>query len=472
MSQRFGFLIDTSNGSLLFSFANRIYFLQLADFFFEASSDRFNFTDINVSSRENGAINQIRGCQFICDSVQVVPRVNVLMVNTQNAKRIISLSNLRDFGTSEDFGHSWSTIVFPGGASNRGIAGDVATDRDGNIFYAWPTFNNFVRLRISTDGGNSFEDIQDLMPLNSNFLFPIPAVESREVSNYISAGADTTTGPFSNRIYFAWTDTVELETNVPTQNHAWIRFAYSPNGGQDFKIRTPHEIDDLEEVDRWQPFIGVGPDGTVHIIFYDTRNSSDRTAADLYYAFSMDGGDTWSAPERVTSEMSPNISDGFEFGDYSGMDIVMNDLIAIFTDNRNETGGSGDSVDVYAAGIGPGGAGAAGRIPGSQAVPGDPLVIAKDGSDLDLLWSDACGAVSDYAIYEGLIGDFDNKTPLLCSTGGLTAATVTPSAGARFYIVVANSNDVVEGSYGQTSGGDERPASAAACFLQTIQSCP
>ncbi len=379
--------------------------------------------------------------------------------------------NVMRFGKSEDFGDTWSTIIFPGGDLNRGIAGDVATDRDGNIFYAWPTFNNYVRLRISNDGGNSFEPIQDLMPLNSNFLFPIPAVETREVSNYVSAGADTTTGPFSNRIYFAWADTVEPESDLPVENHAWIRFAYSPDG-QNWKIRTPHEIGDLEEVDRWQPFIGVGPDGTVHIIFYDTRNSPDRTAADLYYAFSMDGGDTWSPPERITTEMSPNIDTSFEFGDYSGMDIVMNDLIAIFTDNRNETGGAGDSVDVYSAGIGPGGAGAAGRIPGSQAVAGNPLVLTRNGTDIDLLWEDACGAVTDYAVYEGLIGEFGDKTPLTCSTGGSTMATVTPSPGARFYIVVANSNDTVEGSYGQTNTGDERQPSADACFLQTIESCP
>lgn len=58
---------------------------------------------------------------------------------------------------------------------------------------------------------------------------------------------------------------------------------------------------------------------------------------------------TFNAPARLTDQSSPNISDSFEFGDYNGLDVAMNDLIAIFTDNRNEGGGGGDSADIYAA---------------------------------------------------------------------------------------------------------------------------
>ena len=85
-----------------------------------------------------------------------------------------------------------------------------------------------------------------------------------------------------------------------------------------------------------------------------TSPPCDRGDSSATYLTSIlrtyDGGQTWAAPSRVTSEMSPNIADGFEFGDYNGLDIVGNDLIAIFTDNRNEGGGTSDSADVYAAG--------------------------------------------------------------------------------------------------------------------------
>lgn len=194
----------------------------------------------------------------------------------------------------------------------------------------------------------------------------------------------------------------------------------------------------------------------------------------MYYSFSTDGAQTWSTPQRVTSELSPNINDGFEYGDYSGLDIVMNDLVAIFTDNRNESGGSGDSIDIYAAGITPGGGGGpggAGRIPGSMGLAGLPLTVDKlPGTDLQLDWSAACTG-NDYAVYEGIIGTADSKSPIQCSTGGATDLIVSPSSGSRFYIVVPQS-DGDEGSYGKQSTGVERTPDTGACTSQLIASCP
>lgn len=92
-------------------------------------------------------------------------------------------------------------------------------------------------------------------------------------------------------------------------------------------------------------------DGSVHVIFYDTTRDTTRTSVDLYHALSTDGGQSWSTPERLTAEASPNITDGFEFGDYNGLSGVMNDLVTLYTDNRDELGGGAESVDVYAAGF-------------------------------------------------------------------------------------------------------------------------
>ena len=173
----------------------------------------------------------------------------------------------------------------------------------------------------------------------------------------------------------------------------------------------------------------------------------------------------------MTSEQSPNINNNFEYGDYSGMDVVMDDLIAIFTDNRNEAGGSGDSVDVYVAGIAPGAAAVPGRVPDGADVPGVPLTVERDGSNLALDWGVACGAAEDYAIYEGTLGDPAGAMPLTCSTGGQTDAVVEPSAGNRFYLVVATGGGS-EGSYGLASSGAERTPPAGACLPQMVGPCP
>ncbi len=382
--------------------------------------------------------------------------------------------NVMRLSRSTDFGNTWSTWVFSG--TPLGLGADVATDRAGNVYYAWPGSDSLeVHVSKSTDGGASFGPLVTVATNNASFSFPLPSMESREAAMYISADADTSDGPYADSVYLAWTDTTAPESTVPSENHARIRVAYSRDGGDTWTVTTPHETADELTVDRWQPFLAVGPDGTVHVIFNDTRRSPDRTAVDVFYSHSTDGGQTWSTPERVTSELSPNIDDSFEFGDYSGLDIVMNDLVAIFTDNRSEGGGTGDSIDVYAAGITPGGGGGggAGRIPGSRNVTGTPLTITRLGNgDLQLDWSAVCGAGSDYGVYDGVLTVLDDTNPVQCSTGGATSTTLTPAAGDRFYLVVANDGAGAEGSYGRRSDDSERPVSASACFPQSIGACP
>ena len=134
-------------------------------------------------------------------------------------------------------------------------------------------------------------------------------------------------------------------------DHGRIQVAYSRDGGSSWSITTPHETADQLSVDRWHQWLGVGPDGTVYVAYYDTRRDPSRTSVDFYYSFSTDGAQTWSPPDRLTTVISPNIADGFEFGDYNGLDIVMNQLMTVFTDNRSESGGTGDSIDIYGVGL-------------------------------------------------------------------------------------------------------------------------
>jgi hypothetical protein len=104
-------------------------------------------------------------------------------------------------------------------------------------------------------------------------------------------------------------------------------------------------------VDRWHPWLSIGADGAVHLVFYDTRRDATRASADLFYTRSTDGGQTFIIPRRLSSAQSPNISNALEFGDYNGLDVFLNDAIGIFTDNRDESASGGDSRDIYAAGV-------------------------------------------------------------------------------------------------------------------------
>jgi hypothetical protein len=175
-------------------------------------------------------------------------------------------------------------------------------------------------------------------------------MDSREVFIYTSVDMDLTGGAFNNRLYAAWTDSAGPQTNNPLNNHARIQVAYSDDGGDSWIITTPHETTDAMQVDRWHQWLKVDKNGVVHVVFYDTRQFANRAGVDMYHSFSTDGAQTWSIPNRLTTESSP-AANGFQFGDYNGMDFGSDgNGIAIFADNRAE-GGPNPDMDVYAAPI-------------------------------------------------------------------------------------------------------------------------
>jgi Neuraminidase (sialidase) len=255
------------------------------------------------------------------------------------------------FARSTDLGDSWTTSTISSGSGQRGIGSDITSDADGVVYYLWPAYNtNSIWMRRSTDGGASFEPAQVVATTEASYDFPIPSMDTRNVFVYVSAAADHGSGPYRGSVYAAWTDSTAPTGGSASNNHARIQVAYSRDGGATWQTTTPHETADQNSVDRWHQWLAVGPDGTVHVVFYDTRRDPSRSSVDMFWSYSTDGAETWSTPERLTSEMSPEINDFFEFGDYNGLDVVLNELVAIFTDNRNEGGGGGDSVDVYVAG--------------------------------------------------------------------------------------------------------------------------
>ncbi|HEX4826029.1 MAG TPA: hypothetical protein VFV19_17155 [Candidatus Polarisedimenticolaceae bacterium] len=89
----------------------------------------------------------------------------------------------------------------------------------------------------------------------------------------------------------------------------------------------------------------------------------------------------------------------------------------------------------------------------SVAVPGD----------LDLEWTASCrAAATDYGIYEGVLTSWYSHEPRQCSSGGLLSATIAPTAGDHYYLVVAISSDFM-GSLGTSSSGTERPDGLGSC---------
>ena len=243
--------------------------------------------------------------------------------------------NVQRFAFSTNQASSFSKQSISSGNGELGIGCDLTTDTNGQLFYFWPAFNSQrILFRRSNNGGASFQATRTVATTQAEFAFPIPAMQQREAFVYVSADADVSSGPFADSIYAAWTDSTAATVGQASQNHARIRVARSRDGGVSWQIASPHPTGDRNSVDRFHPWLAVGPDGVVHVIYYDTARSNNRQAVDVIHAFSTDGGQTWSR-ERMTGGLSPRVNDGFQFGDYNGMDAAGARLLATWTGTKN-----------------------------------------------------------------------------------------------------------------------------------------
>lgn len=107
-------------------------------------------------------------------------------------------------------------------------------------------------------------------------------------------------------------------------------------------------------------------------------------------------------------------------------------------------------------------------------VPGTSLHITRNPGNglLNLTWGTSCSATdNDYEVYEGRLGTFYSHNRLVCSTGGATSTSVSPSAGNTYYLVVP-ADAAHEGSYGRRSDGTERPPGGPRCRATQSVGCP
>jgi len=96
---------------------------------------------------------------------------------------------------------------------------------------------------------------------------------------------------------------------------------------------------------QYWPWITVADNGEIDILFYDTRNS----IIEAYLARSTDGGETFTN-ELVSTEPSPTNTPNSDvrFGDYIGIDAYGGNIVVpVWTDER----AGGFDMDIYSAGI-------------------------------------------------------------------------------------------------------------------------
>ena len=100
-----------------------------------------------------------------------------------------------------------------------------------------------------------------------------------------------------------------------------VNFIRSTDGGQTWSapIRINTDAADRNSY-QWFAMQGVAPNSRIDAVWYDTRGSLQPAVSQLYYAYSWDGGLTWSQNQPVTTAFNTHIAyplGAQKLGDYS-----------------------------------------------------------------------------------------------------------------------------------------------------------
>jgi hypothetical protein len=85
-----------------------------------------------------------------------------------------------------------------------------------------------------------------------------------------------------------------------------VMFVRSTDSGRTFSV--PHRVNDDPVNDlKWHWFgaLSVAPNGRIDVVWFDTRNAANNTDSQLFYSYSIDGGNTWSANVAVSNSFNP-----------------------------------------------------------------------------------------------------------------------------------------------------------------------
>jgi hypothetical protein len=202
---------------------------------------------------------------------------------------------------------------------SRTIGVNAAVAPDGTVFATWLDFDR-KRLMVdsSSDGGATWGSDHPItmLRLNTrNFWVFIPPQPDRGIIAMPFGTVAPAGSPNAGRLYVTYTD-----LSVGSEDtDVFVR--YSDDGGATWSAETKVN-DDSVGAYQFHPRIAVGADGTLAVAFYDTRNDPTDVKTDTYISYSTDGGQTWSANQKVTTAQSDQSGGGddFDYGDYQGID--------------------------------------------------------------------------------------------------------------------------------------------------------
>jgi len=121
--------------------------------------------------------------------------------------------------------------------------------------------------------------------------------------------------------YFGDVYLLSTVTRNDSEDPADIMFSRSTDEGQTWSEAIKINDDNSSENWQWFGTMSVAPNGRIDVVWVDTRDNPGTYLSALYYSYSLDGGDSWSANEKMSESFDPHLGwpNQQKMGDYYHM---------------------------------------------------------------------------------------------------------------------------------------------------------
>ncbi|HSF44262.1 MAG TPA: sialidase family protein [Thermoanaerobaculia bacterium] len=262
-----------------------------------------------------------------------------------------------------DDGANWTTRTFSAPGYHKG--GNLAVGDDGTVYAVWnrayvadstgqatPDKTWFSKSVTGGDTWSTPVQILDHNLASFQTAYRPAAQNERGINSFVSIDVNRNpSSPFYNRLHLAWADVTLTCCPLDTASQIDVYSTYSTDGGSSWAAPILVNDDSGEGKTHMFPWLAVDQsDGTVSVVWYDTRNDPfEQTKTQIYYARSanggagfeenfslMDEGAKFKNPINYCQENSlenpkrnPN-----QYGDYLGIAAANRKVHAFWTDTR------------------------------------------------------------------------------------------------------------------------------------------
>jgi hypothetical protein len=221
----------------------------------------------------------------------------------------------RQFSRSTDGGFTWMNPIF---LPDTPRWGTLDVDANGNLLVGGVNLNNggIWSLRSSNAKNGAVTPTFDLAtPVNLGGTVRFNALINPEgLVGQVFLAADRSGSTTTNNIYM-----IASVQPFGASSGSDVMFARSTDGGASYD--PPRRInDDPVNHSKWHWFgtFSVAPHGRIDAVWLDTRNAANNTDSQLFYSYSLDGGNSWSANVAVSDPFNPFVGypNQNKIGDY------------------------------------------------------------------------------------------------------------------------------------------------------------